>query len=137
MLPARDPGTRPLCRNVASRGFCSYGERCRYSHNQLEQSARPPPAKIPCFSWEDTGTCSYGSRCAYLHRPVELVGSGPLHVGLLQVISTFVRCVRADEQDKVAISNFLELASFDWIRTLRPTIAVPGKSVECEGDESA
>ena len=126
--------TRPLCRNIASQGFCPYGRRCRFSHDPLEQSSRPPPKEIPCYNWEETGTCSYGDGCAYLHRPLELVGSAPLKVGLLQVVSTLERRKRSDERDRVTMSDFQELASYDWLHMLRPTITVPGMEATCTTD---
>jgi len=118
---------RPLCRNLASKGVCRYGRFCRFSHNPVEQASRPPPREIPCFNWEDTGTCPYGKRCAYLHRSPELVGAGPLKGGLLQIVVTLGRQGQPDKQPRVNMSEFCELASYDWLRMHTPTIAVPGK----------
>lgn len=130
MLRTQVPASRPLCRNIASQGFCQYGRRCHFSHDPRDQASRPPPEKIPCFSWEDTGSCPYGNRCAYLHRSLELVGSAPLQVGLRQVVSGIERHKRADRRASVTLSDFQDLASYDWLRTLHPTIAVPGKCAE-------
>ena len=56
-----------------------------------------------------------------------MVGSGPLKVGLLQIICTLDRQQRREKDDKVSMSDFCELASYDWLDSVEHTIAVPGR----------
>ncbi|KAK4551675.1 hypothetical protein LTR86_011006 [Recurvomyces mirabilis] len=56
-----------------------------------------------------------------------MAGAGPLKVGLLQIMST-IGCHQSQErQDRISMTEFCELASYDWLRVAEPTIAVPGE----------
>ncbi|XP_065554395.1 E3 ubiquitin-protein ligase makorin-2-like isoform X2 [Lathamus discolor] len=57
---------RPLCRNFA-RGFCRWGQNCRFSHDRKS-------AQI-CRYFQ-SGFCSYGERCSYEHIRDEPVPVG-------------------------------------------------------------
>ncbi|XP_054032257.1 E3 ubiquitin-protein ligase makorin-1-like [Dryobates pubescens] len=52
-LRARGGGVRPLCRNFA-RGFCRWGQSCRFSHDRKSAQV--------CRYFQ-SGFCSHGERC--------------------------------------------------------------------------
>ncbi|XP_061298497.1 probable E3 ubiquitin-protein ligase makorin-1 [Pezoporus flaviventris] len=65
-LVARGGCLRPLCRNFA-RGFCRWGQNCRFSHDRKSaQTCR----------YFQSGFCSYGERCSYEHIQEEPVPVG-------------------------------------------------------------
>ncbi|KAM8988487.1 putative E3 ubiquitin-protein ligase makorin-1 [Ara ararauna] len=65
-LVARGGCLRPLCRNFA-RGFCHWGQNCRFSHDRKSAQV--------CRYFQ-SGLCSYGERCSYEHIREEPVPVG-------------------------------------------------------------
>ncbi|XP_075299027.1 putative E3 ubiquitin-protein ligase makorin-1 [Opisthocomus hoazin] len=57
---------RPLCRNFA-RGFCRWGQSCRFSHDRKSAQV--------CRYFQ-RGFCSYGEQCSYQHTREEPVPAG-------------------------------------------------------------
>ncbi|XP_061205544.1 E3 ubiquitin-protein ligase makorin-1-like [Neopsephotus bourkii] len=65
-LVARGGCLRPLCRNF-SRGFCRWGQSCRFAHDRKSaQTCR----------YFQSGFCGYGERCSYEHIREEPVPVG-------------------------------------------------------------
>ncbi|XP_053943972.1 probable E3 ubiquitin-protein ligase makorin-1 [Cuculus canorus] len=62
----RARGCRPQCRNFA-RGFCRWGQSCRFSHDRKQGQI--------CRYFQ-SGFCRYGERCSYEHIQEEPVAVG-------------------------------------------------------------
>ncbi|GMR36303.1 hypothetical protein PMAYCL1PPCAC_06498 [Pristionchus mayeri] len=65
-----------LCDTYRRTGKCSYGETCRFAHNQEELRVPTQPRgrmhpkykTVLCENFERDSECKYGSRCMYIHR---------------------------------------------------------------------
>ncbi|GMT14541.1 hypothetical protein PFISCL1PPCAC_5838, partial [Pristionchus fissidentatus] len=65
-----------LCDTYRRTGSCSYGDNCRFAHNQEELRVpnqprgrmHPKYKTVLCENFERDGECKYGSRCMYIHR---------------------------------------------------------------------
>jgi hypothetical protein len=70
-------GFRPC--NAFAAGNCTFGDRCRYSHNgeppALNQQGSGPfiPQRKPCFSFQK-GQCTLGDSCTYSHDAADNSG---------------------------------------------------------------
>ena len=59
-----------LCKKFQSRGFCPYGNKCRFAHGKEELIAKVQGAnykKEKCKSFYERGYCPYGYRCQFQH----------------------------------------------------------------------
>jgi hypothetical protein len=87
---------RGICHNLAKRGLCSFGDRCKFSHNidSLQDAHRPElqaqsittapqdismidqqciaMRKSVCYSMAKKGFCSFGDRCRFSHDIVSV-----------------------------------------------------------------
>lgn len=61
-----------LCKTFSQKGFCAYGNKCRFAHGKPELCGRPVDTKKykqkECASFFTNGTCCYGSRCHFKHE---------------------------------------------------------------------
>lgn len=59
-----------MCRSFEEVGFCKYGERCQFAHQESEirRIDRHPRYKTEtCRTFWEEGTCPYGKRCCFIH----------------------------------------------------------------------
>ncbi|KAL6121915.1 zfp36l2-A [Nucleospora cyclopteri] len=64
-----------MCRSYNEMGYCKYGDRCQFSHSDVElrDVSRHPKYKTEtCRVFWEQGTCPYGKRCCFLHSEVDL-----------------------------------------------------------------
>ena len=64
-----------MCRSYSELGYCKYGERCQFSHSNVElrDVSRHPKYKTEtCRVFWEQGTCPYGKRCCFLHTGINL-----------------------------------------------------------------
>lgn len=59
-----------MCKNYSEKGFCPYGEKCKFAHGLDEllitdQKTKKKPAK--CRNFWKKGFCTYGLRCKFRH----------------------------------------------------------------------
>ncbi len=70
-----------LCKNWEEKGFCSYGNKCRFAHGVDElnyKNRRNNKYKSrPCQAFFSTMFCPYGNRCLFQHdeRKVEEINT--------------------------------------------------------------
>src|SRR3569833_3098021 len=60
-----------LCKGFSNKGFCPYGNKCRFAHGKHELSGKSIDAskykQKECKSFKEQGFCMYGSRCNFKH----------------------------------------------------------------------
>ena len=59
-----------LCKKFQTRGYCPYGNKCRFAHGKEELITKIQGAnykKEKCNSFYVKGYCPYGSRCQFQH----------------------------------------------------------------------
>ena len=59
-----------LCSKWLEKGFCQYGEKCRFAHGEKELIHKKKGRnykKTPCKTFQEKGYCNYGSRCNFIH----------------------------------------------------------------------
>ena len=59
-----------MCRSFDETGFCRYGNKCQFAHNEneLRQISRHPRYKTEtCKTFWEQGFCPYGRRCCFIH----------------------------------------------------------------------
>jgi len=58
------------CRNFFTHGSCSFGDRCKYSHDRTARgNERHVYSNEICRNFR-RGACTFGDRCRYVHAPV-------------------------------------------------------------------
>ena len=91
-----------LCPTIFQERECSFGERCKFSHDIKEFMQNKPPDIGPeCFMFETYGKCPYGLACRY----------GSKHIS--EDHKNIVNKELYEEKSKVSIIN--PEAMFDWI----------------------
>jgi len=81
VLSAGDSGVKPYCR-FFQRGYCRYGDDCRYSHDESAPISVPkfgvlphPRSATPCRFFQK-GFCRYGEQCKFAHQNGLISGGG-------------------------------------------------------------
>ena len=75
---------KSLCRQFQKNGFCSRGDRCKYSHTSVvgtghasakgKTNREGAVGRRPCRLWERDGKCSYGDQCRFSHAALAQQG---------------------------------------------------------------
>lgn len=61
-----------LCKHFMKKGFCVYGEQCRFAHGEDELRLKPYIRNyrlVPCRYLFEQGYCPYGQNCNFSHDP--------------------------------------------------------------------
>ena len=62
-----------MCKNWQTKGFCNYGEKCKFAHGKNELNKKDFVNKNlykskPCNSFHTLFCCPYGLRCLFIHH---------------------------------------------------------------------
>jgi hypothetical protein len=61
-----------LCKHFGKRGYCIYGEECKFAHGEEELREKPYVRNyrlVPCRYLFEQGFCPYGENCNFSHNP--------------------------------------------------------------------
>ena len=61
-----------MCRAFVHKGFCRYGDRCSFAHDEKELRSPQHYKTRPCQFFFRDGYCPYGTRCYFVHKEAEL-----------------------------------------------------------------
>jgi hypothetical protein len=59
-----------LCKSYSEKGFCIYGNQCRFAHGYHQLQGRVNEERYKkknCVSFKELGFCMYGLRCNFIH----------------------------------------------------------------------
>ena len=99
-----------LCKNWEERGFCPYGNKCRFAHGINELNSKDKLndkyKSKPCQSFFNNMFCHYGTRCLFKHDERTIKEISTVYYTIL------LKCPEVWTQiPKRRLSVFLEIAN--------------------------
>eukprot|EP00794_Sanderia_malayensis_P001694 gene1694-1885_t len=72
-LEEHKDSTKPkeICRIFSQKGWCKYGTKCIYIHEERDDREQGKRNKI-CYHYSSKGFCRHGDECMYIHKETRL-----------------------------------------------------------------
>ena len=91
--------------------------------------AKVPKVDTPCMDWRRKGKCNRGKACIFRHDDFQ---ASNLLEGLEEdTLQAFETRQIEPAEDRVEISQYCTLASYNWTSSVEPTILIPGNTLYC------